>query len=44
MSELQFVEHLQATGGTSDQVLAGVQHNYDSIVSVTHGGAVPACP
>ncbi len=44
VSELEFVEVLNAISGSSDDVLKGVQHNYDSIVSVAHGGSVTACP
>jgi len=44
ISTLSFVEYLDATNAGVSQVLKGVQHHYDSLVSVAHGGAVPACP
>ena len=44
VTELDFVEHLDATQASSADVLKGVQHNYASLVSVSHGGPVAACP
>lgn len=44
VTELAFVEHLKAAGGGVSDVLAGVQHNYDSLVAVAHGNPIPACP
>jgi len=44
ISELQFVEHLDAVQGSAGDVLAGMQHNYDRLVAVAHGAAIPACP
>jgi hypothetical protein len=44
ITELDFVEHLDATSASSADVLKNVQHNYASLVSVAHGGAVTACP
>ena len=44
VTELDFVEHLDATQASSSDVLKGVQHNYASLVSVSHGGPVTACP
>ena len=43
-TQLSIVEHLEAAGGSVDDVLTGVQHHYDSIVAVTHGNPIPACP
>ncbi|MBL0216123.1 MAG: hypothetical protein IPQ07_19850 [Myxococcales bacterium] len=44
VSELAFVEHLEAiSGGTSD-VLKGMQHNYDALVALVHDAPIPACP
>jgi hypothetical protein len=43
-TELAFVEHLKAAGGGVSDVLAGVQHHYDSLVAVSHGNPIPACP
>lgn len=44
VTELAFVEHLKAAGGADSDVIAGVQHNYDSLVAVAHGNPVPDCP
>ena len=44
VTELSFVEHLDAVSAGVADVLKGVQHNYDSIVAVSHGNPVPACP
>jgi hypothetical protein len=44
VTELQFVEHLDAVSGGVSDVLAGTQHNYDALVAVSHGNPVPACP
>lgn len=44
VSTLSFVEYLDATSAGVADVLKGVQHNYDSLVAVAHGGTVPACP
>ncbi len=44
VTELAFVEHLQAVGGGVSDVLTGVQHNFDSIVAVSHGNPIPPCP
>jgi hypothetical protein len=44
VTELDFVEHLNAAGGSVADVLKGVQHNYDSLVAVAHGNPVPPCP
>lgn len=44
VTELDFVEHLDATQASSSDVLKGVQHNYASLVSVAHGGPVATCP
>ena len=44
VTELSFVEHLDATSAGISDVLKGVQHNYDALVAVSHGNPVPACP
>ena len=44
VSELAFVEHLDATMATTGDVLQGVQHNYDALVAVAHGSPIPPCP
>lgn len=43
VSELAFVEHLDAVSGSSDDVLAGMQHNYDALIALAHGAPIPAC-
>jgi hypothetical protein len=44
VSELAFVEHLNAVGGGVADVLKGTQHNYDALVAVAHGNPIPPCP
>jgi len=44
ITELRFVEHLDAVMATQGDVIAGMQHNYDAMVAVSHGGPIPACP
>ena len=44
VTELAFVELLQAAGGGDSDVIKGVQHNYDAMVAAAHGNAIPACP
>ena len=43
ISELAFVEHLDATAASAGDVLRGVQHNYDALVARSHDAALPAC-
>ena len=43
ISELAFVEHLEAVSGGADDVLAGMQDNYDRLVALVHGAPIPAC-
>lgn len=44
VTELSFVEHLDATSAGVSDVLRGVQHNYDALVAVSHGNPIPPCP
>lgn len=44
VTELSFVEHLDAVSATVADVVQGVQHNYDALVAVAHGNPIPACP
>lgn len=44
VSELAFVEHLDAVSGTADQVIKGMQDNYDALIALAHGAPIPACP
>jgi hypothetical protein len=43
VSELAFVEHLEAVSGSAGDVLAGMQDNYDRLVALAHGAVIPAC-
>jgi hypothetical protein len=43
VSELWFVEHLDAISGSSDQVAGGMQDNYDALVELVHGRSIPPC-
>jgi hypothetical protein len=44
VSELAFVEHLDATAASVGDVVQGVRHNYDALVATAHGVSIPACP
>ncbi|HEY1546441.1 MAG TPA: hypothetical protein VGG28_01405 [Kofleriaceae bacterium] len=44
VTELAFVEHLQAIAGSSDDVISSTTHVFDSIVALSHGGVIPPCP
>lgn len=44
VSELVFVEHLDAVMAEGRDVLLAVQHNYDALVAVAHGNPIPPCP
>ncbi len=44
VTELSFVEHLNATSASADQVTKNIQHNYDALKALAHGQPVPACP
>jgi hypothetical protein len=44
VTELRFVEHLAALTASQDDVIAGMQHTYDRLVSVSHGGPITPCP
>ncbi|MBA3456495.1 MAG: hypothetical protein H0T42_25625 [Deltaproteobacteria bacterium] len=43
VSELAFVEHLDAVSGGSGDVVAGMQTNYDALVALAHGAPIPPC-
>lgn len=43
VTELVFVEHLEAAGGSKGDVADGMQHQYDSLRSLVNGGTVPSC-
>lgn len=44
ISELAFVEHLDAVSGSAGDVLQGMQDNYGRLVALAHGAAMPGCP
>lgn len=44
VTELSFVEHLDATGASTDRVVKGIQHNFDALKAVAHAQPIPACP
>jgi hypothetical protein len=44
VSELAFVEHLDAVSAGTADVVQGVQHNYDALVATAHGDPIPPCP
>jgi hypothetical protein len=44
VSELAFVEHLDAIQGGVSDVLKGMQRNYDALVALAHDAPTPACP
>jgi hypothetical protein len=43
ISELAFVEHLDAIAGSASDVTAGMQSNYDALVELAHGRPIPPC-
>ncbi len=43
-TELWFVEHLDAISGSPDEVVGGMRENYDALVALAHGRAIPPCP
>ncbi len=43
-TELRFVEHLDAVGGSAGDLVSGMQHTYDGLLAVSHGGSAPPCP
>jgi hypothetical protein len=44
VSELAFVEHLDAIQGGVSDVLKGMVRNYDALVALAHDAPTPACP
>jgi hypothetical protein len=44
VTELSFIEHLDATSASAAQVIKNIQHNYDALKAVAHGQPIPACP
>ncbi len=44
VTDLAFVEHLDAISGGDSDVIKAMQHQFASMVAVTHGTAIPPCP
>jgi hypothetical protein len=44
VSELAFVEHLDAIQGGVGDLLKGMQRNYEALVALAHETPTPACP
>lgn len=44
VTELAFVEHLDAISGSTGDVVRGMQDNYNRLKALAHGEAQPACP
>jgi len=44
VSELDFVEHLDAISGGIVEVANGMQDNYNRLVALAHDAPLPACP
>ncbi|HEY4177340.1 MAG TPA: hypothetical protein VGM90_10925 [Kofleriaceae bacterium] len=44
VSELDFVEHLNAASGGTGDVANGMQDNYNRLVAALHGTPTPSCP
>jgi hypothetical protein len=43
VTELWFVEHLDAISGSTDDVLGGMRDNHDALVELAHGRPIPPC-
>jgi hypothetical protein len=43
ITELRFVEHLDALMAGEGDVTAGMQSNYDRLLAVAHGSPIPSC-
>jgi hypothetical protein len=44
VTELQFVEHINAAGGGASDMRKSAQHRFDGVAATVRGDAVPACP
>lgn len=44
ITELRFVEHLDALMASEGDVIAGMQSNFDRMLAVVHGNPIPSCP
>jgi len=43
ITEVRFVEHLDAVMASEDDVIDGMQSNFDRMLAVAHGNPIPAC-
>jgi len=43
ITEVRFVEHLDAVSAGEGDVLEGMQSNYDRLLAVAHGNPIPSC-
>jgi hypothetical protein len=44
VTEVAFVEHLDAVSGSAGDVVRGMQDNFNRLVAAAHAQATPACP
>lgn len=44
VTEVQFVEHLDAVSGDAADLVRGMQDNFGRLVAAVHGAPTPACP
>lgn len=44
ITEVRFVEHLDAIMASEADVIDGMQSNYDRMLATVHGNPLPACP
>lgn len=44
ITEVRFVEHLDALMASEGDVIAGMQSNFDRMLAVVHGNPIPSCP
>ncbi len=43
ITEVRFVEHLDAVSASEGDVIDGMQSNYDRLLAVAHGNPIPPC-
>jgi len=43
ITEVQFVEHLDAVSAGEGDVISGMQSNYDRLLAASHGSPAPSC-
>jgi len=43
VTELWFVEHLDAVSGSASDVIGGMRDNYDALVALAHAQPIPPC-